>query len=40
MNNEWKNCNLKDFIFGDLWKFFESGVVEVFLSIIGKVIVV
>ena len=36
VNNEWKNCNLKDLIFGDLWKFLESGVVEVLLSTTGK----
>lgn len=31
MDNEWKNCNLKDFVFGDLWKFFKIGDVEVVL---------
>ena len=27
VDNKWKNCNLKDLVFGDLWKFFRSGPV-------------
>ena len=36
VDNQWKNCNLKDLVFGDLWKFFKSGLVEVFLSTPGR----
>ena len=31
VDNEWKNCNLKDLVFGDLWKFFGFGQVELVL---------
>ena len=36
VDNKWKNCNLKDLIFGDLWKFLEFGIVEVLLSATGR----
>ena len=36
VDNEWKNCNLKDLIFGDLWKFLERGRVEVTLTATGS----
>ena len=32
VDNKWEDCNLKDLIFGDLWKFFENGMVEVLLN--------
>ena len=32
VDNGWKNCNLKDLVFGDLWKFLESGVIAMVLS--------
>ena len=32
VDNEWKNCNLKDLVFGDLWKFLKTGDVEVALT--------
>ena len=35
VDNEWKNCNLKDLVFGDLWKFLGSGQVELVLSTSG-----
>ena len=31
VDNEWKNCNLKDLVFGDLWRFLKTGDVEVAL---------
>ncbi|XP_020612349.1 uncharacterized protein LOC110050719 isoform X2 [Orbicella faveolata] len=36
VDNKWKNCNLKDLIFGDLWKFLEFGIVQVLLSTTGR----
>ena len=36
VDNEWKNCNLKDLIFGDLWKFLDRGRVEVTLTATGS----
>ena len=32
VDNEWKNCNLRDLVFGDLWKFLKSGEVAMALS--------
>ena len=31
VDNEWKNCNLKDLVFGDLWRFLKTGDVEIAL---------
>ena len=31
VDNEWKNCNMKDLVFGDLWKFLGIGQVELLL---------
>lgn len=31
VDNEWKNCNLKDLVFGDLWKFLGIGQVALLL---------
>ena len=31
VDNEWKTCNLKDLVFGDLWRFLKTGDVEVAL---------
>ena len=35
VDNEWKNCNLKDLVLGDLWKFLGSGQVELVLRTSG-----
>lgn len=36
MDKEWKSCNLMEFVFGDLWRFFKMGDVDVFLKGIGR----
>ena len=36
VDNKWENCNLKDLVFGDLWKFLKSGQVAFYLSASGK----
>ncbi|KAL9976200.1 hypothetical protein ACROYT_G013470 [Oculina patagonica] len=36
VDHDWKNCNLKDLVFGDLWRFLETGLVEMLWITTGR----
>ena len=36
VDHEWKNCHLKDLVFGDLWRFLETGLVGMFWITTGR----